>query len=142
TGQARFHAVGPQLVIHTGAAPPALTALTTSAAEHVIAVTAGVTYHLQARYFGQDNGETTLGVGMVVPPSNDAFAAAANITGVAFQALADNRFATRENGEPLHAGEVGSRSLWWRWTAPANGRVTVRIDQSAIWMPLLAAYRG
>jgi hypothetical protein len=142
TGPARFQALGPQLMIHTGAAPGALTAVTTPAAEHVIAVTAGVPYHIQARYFGQDDGETTLGVGMLVPPSNDAFAAAANITGAAFQAPADNRFATRETGEPLHAGEVGSRSLWWRWTAPANGRVTVRVDQSEIWIPLLAVYRG
>ncbi len=34
---------------------------------------------------------------------------------------ANNTAATRETTEPLHAGIAGGRSLWYQWTAPADG---------------------
>jgi MBG domain (YGX type) len=34
---------------------------------------------------------------------------------------ANNTAATREATEPLHAGIAGGRSLWYQWTAPADG---------------------
>jgi Ca2+-binding RTX toxin-like protein len=36
-----------------------------------------------------------------------------------------NRSASMESGEPSHAGELGGRSVWWRWTAQTTGTVTV-----------------
>ena len=32
--------------------------------------------------------------------------------------------ATKETGEPDHAGNVGGASVWCRWVAPADGTVT------------------
>ena len=37
----------------------------------------------------------------------------------------NNNLATKESGEPNHAGNVGGRSVWWIWTAPTNGMVVV-----------------
>ncbi len=31
--------------------------------------------------------------------------------------------ATKEPGEPNHGGDVGGRSVWWKWVAPSNGPV-------------------
>jgi hypothetical protein len=50
-----------------------------------------------------------------------------------------NLNATREIGEPLHAGKPGGRSVWYTWLAPitgiayagSNGRMTNGFDNSA-----------
>ncbi|MBI2497966.1 MAG: immunoglobulin domain-containing protein [Opitutae bacterium] len=54
------------------------------------------------------------------PPLNDNFADASVIG-----ALSYNNLATKELGEPNHAGNSGGRSVWWKWTAPASGSVTL-----------------
>ena len=35
-----------------------------------------------------------------------------------------NAAATKEDGEPAHAGNAGGRSMWFTWTAPATGVAT------------------
>jgi len=35
-----------------------------------------------------------------------------------------NQRATREAGEPAHAGTLGGRSVWFRWESPGDGLVT------------------
>jgi secreted trypsin-like serine protease len=59
-------------------------------------------------------------------PANDDFPAALSLTGT-FDSLTgqDNANATREVGEPDHAGIEGGRSLWYTWTAPASGPTSV-----------------
>lgn len=63
------------------------------------------------------------------PPLNDNFANAtvigplnsanrATLTGF-------NTLATKETGEPNHAGNIGGHSAWWKWTAPGDGSVTL-----------------
>ena len=70
-----------------------------------------------------------------------AFAAAEAITGPRGVALGDNTAATKEPGEPEHVGNPGGRSVWYRWTAPAAGTVTVDTFGSDF-DTLLAVYRG
>jgi subtilisin family serine protease len=41
--------------------------------------------------------------------------------GIAQEKTASSDSATREVGEPAHAGVTGGRSLWWKFTAPASG---------------------
>jgi len=53
--------------------------------------------------------------------ANDQFASAQLLTGSAAIVTAQNVSATRETGEPDHAGDPGGRSLWYRWTAPSSG---------------------
>jgi hypothetical protein len=42
-----------------------------------------------------------------------------------------NTHATRETGEPPHAGNAGGRSLWFRWTAPSQAHERGRLDGSS-----------
>ncbi len=88
------------------------------------------TYHWRVRY--KDNRDawsawsasrsfTTLSGG----PANDNFSSAIVISGSSGQTTGSNVNATKESGEPNHAGITGGRSVWWRWTAPASGQVTI-----------------
>ncbi|HOC57449.1 MAG TPA: Ig-like domain-containing protein [Verrucomicrobiota bacterium] len=61
-----------------------------------------------------------------VRPQNDDFASRIVLTGTSVIAAGDNTAATRETGEPYHANTAsGSSSVWWAWSAPTNGPVTV-----------------
>jgi hypothetical protein len=74
-----------------------------------------------------------------LPPG--AFAAAEAIAGPRGIVLGDNAAATKEPGEPDHAGNPGGRSIWYRWTARAAATVTIDTFGSDF-DTLLAVYRG
>lgn len=74
-------------------------------------------------------------------PFNDDFATRAKLSGQNITARNSSRGATSEPGEPQHAGAAGGASLWWEWTAPASGSVTVDTSGSA-YDTLLAVYTG
>src|SRR4051812_46610388 len=59
------------------------------------------------------------------PPPNDAFAAAELLTGPTATASGSNAEATKETGEPNHAGNSGGHSVWYRWIAPEGGIATI-----------------
>lgn len=76
-----------------------------------------------------------------VPP-NDAFTSATTITASLPVAIeGTNVAASKEPGEPSHAGNTGGRSVWWRWTAPAVGSAAVTTTGS-LFDTLLAVYTG
>jgi hypothetical protein len=52
-----------------------------------------------------------------------------------------NTNATRQTGEPIHAGTSGGKSLWWTWTAPVSGPVTITTAGSDF-RNMLAVYTG
>ncbi|MFM1749317.1 MAG: hypothetical protein RLZZ188_2983 [Verrucomicrobiota bacterium] len=74
-------------------------------------------------------------------PAHDLFANAAPLAGPVVALLSSNAGAGREMGEPEHAGVAGAGSVWWRWTAPAAGTVTLATDGSSF-DTLLAVYTG
>lgn len=76
-------------------------------------------------------------------PANDRFvnAAAITVTGSSMTVTGTNIQASKETGEPDHAGSAGGRSVWWKFTAPAAGRMTVTTLGSNF-DTLLAAYTG
>lgn len=49
--------------------------------------------------------------------------------------------ATKQAGEPAHAGNTGGRSVWWTFTAPASGQMTIHTTGSNF-DTLLAVYTG
>lgn len=49
--------------------------------------------------------------------------------------------AGKEEGEPDHAGDPGGASVWFTWTAPSEGEVTVTTSLSAL-DSVLAVYSG
>jgi alpha-tubulin suppressor-like RCC1 family protein len=60
----------------------------------------------------------------LVHPPNDNFANAIALTTGNGTLTGTNVNATRESGEPLHAGYMGDKSVWYTWTAPVNGQAT------------------
>jgi hypothetical protein len=58
-------------------------------------------------------------------PANDNFSAAQEISGATGSVTNANYRATKESGEPSHAGNAGGKSLWYAWTAPRDGQATI-----------------
>ncbi len=145
-GTAFFPAVG----IYTGHSVAALTPVGTNgdgsgylrrAATFV--ATAGTTYRIAVDGIGRSAGSIAVGfpTSLVPLPTNDHFAAATLLAGANGRATGTNHTATRETGEPDHAGNPGVGSVWWTWTAPANG--TYRWSTAgSTFDTLLAVYTG
>src|SRR3954469_18991985 len=77
-------------------------------------------------------------------PANDLFANAWLLSGMSVSTNGNSSLpsnATKEPGEPNHAGLVGGRSVWFVWTAPSNGIFRVATAGSAF-NTLLAVYTG
>ena len=74
-------------------------------------------------------------------PPNNNFASATVLTGSAAGTTGKTHLGTKEAGEPNHAGNAGGKSVWYRWTAPASGPVTVSTEGSDF-DTLLAVYTG
>ncbi len=75
-------------------------------------------------------------------PANDDFAAATTIDGRAGSVDGDNVGAGAEPGEPNPAGAGNGTSVWWRWTAPADGPVTFDTFGPGIVDTVLGVYTG
>jgi DNA-binding beta-propeller fold protein YncE len=75
------------------------------------------------------------------PPPNDMFSNRMSIVGLTNNTTGQNFGATKEPGEPDHAGNPGGDSVWWAWTAPTNGTVTIDTIGSSF-NTLLAVYTG
>ena len=58
-------------------------------------------------------------------PTNDDFSAAILLTGTNVVVTGSNVNATKEPGEPDHAGNSGGKSIWWDWQSPQSGYVTI-----------------
>lgn len=71
----------------------------------------------------------------------DYFSGRVPLSGLSGTVQGDNHNATSEPGEPLHAGKVGGRSVWYTWTAPVTGVATFRTVGSAF-NTLLGVYIG
>src|SRR4051812_19283882 len=73
-------------------------------------------------------------------PANDNFTNRLLLT-TNVSLIVTNIVATKEAGEPKHAGNNGGHSVWWKWVAPSNGIVTINTDNSTL-DTLLAVYTG
>ena len=79
----------------------------------------------------------SLGSNSVAPaPTNDTFATPMIITGAPLSLRGSNANATRQTGEP-----AGTSSVWYEWTAPRTGVVTVSTEGS-LFDTTLGAYSG
>ncbi len=75
-------------------------------------------------------------------PANDNFADAEELSGLLpLTQAGSNVDATKEPGEPDHAGGAGGSSVWYRWTAAASGPVTIDTCASDF-DTLLGVYTG
>src|SRR5690242_15543994 len=74
-------------------------------------------------------------------PANDNFVNAWTLTGTSVSTNGNSNNATKEPGEPNHAGFVGGRSVWFQWTAPMTGLTRIDTIGSAF-NTLLGVYTG
>jgi hypothetical protein len=90
---------------------------------------AGTTYHVSVRGYRVNgnqplNGPITLNLSRARSPVNDDFANRTTLSGAHISVAASNFDATREPIDPV-AGVIGEQTVWWRWTAPVSGPVTL-----------------
>ncbi|MBT9611850.1 MAG: IPTL-CTERM sorting domain-containing protein [Burkholderiales bacterium] len=123
---------------------------------------AGAAAVLRAAYFTETVDETvarmtTTGLavtdtrnGIITPrinvsaaarPANDAFASRILLGGASGTTIGYNVLATKEAGEPNHAGNSGGASVWWKWVAPSAGQASFDTHGSVA-DTLLAVYTG
>jgi hypothetical protein len=85
----------------------------------------------------------TFRVDYLLTPPNDFFADATPLSGDLFSVSGNNRAATEELFEvkKRHAGTGQGKTVWWKWTAPANMDFTINTVGSAF-DTVLAVYTG
>lgn len=106
-----------------------------------ILATSGTTYRVAIDGFDGETGALVLNWSPEVPPANDNFTNAQVISGTTGSAAGSNVGATRETGEPDHAGVAGGRSVWFQWTAPSTNAVSMTTAGSDF-DTTLAVYAG
>ena len=162
TGVATFDTFGSGfdtvLAVYTGPSVDALTPVASNddalgwkwTSQAGFPVSAGTTYYIAVDGYNDGtsgpakgtfslNWDLTPSTGVVQP--NDNFASAVSLAGPAGSVAGSNFGATKEPGEPAHAQVGGGRSVWYRWTAPADGVYTFTTE-GASFNTVLAAYTG
>ena len=106
--------------------------------------------HAQTRLINSGTPVTDARNGVVKPrlnlleaarPANDAYANRVLLSGSTGTTSGTSMLATRETGESNHAGNSGGASVWWKWTAPAGGQVSLNTHGSGF-DSLLGVYTG
>ncbi len=139
------------LAVYTGDAVGALSEVASAPADSncigsnlSFRASGGVTYHIAVDGAGGSIGGFYLS--KQPTPRNDEFENATPLSGLSAKDYGFNSSATSEPGEPNHAGNGAGRSLWWRWTAPANGPVQIDTCDSGgfenYFDTVLAVYTG
>jgi hypothetical protein len=100
--------------------------------------TSGAVYHIKLDGHVGQGGDFTLNI---VPGTNDHFASCFPLAGAAGNIRDYNIYTTAEPGEPAHAGNPAFRSLWYCWTAPTTGLMSVDTANSVL-DTVLAVYTG
>jgi len=102
---------------------------------------AGTNYQIAIDGYGGASGNISLNFNLQVNPENDNFSNRISLFGNNADTSGSNINTTAEISEPAHADNIASRSVWWTWTAPDNGAVTITTDGSSF-DTVLAVYRG
>jgi hypothetical protein len=102
------------------------------------AASAGTNYYLVVDGAGGARGDVQLHFN---PAFNDGFGNSLTITGLTGVVMGSTRTATRQTGEPAHAGVTGAGSIWYSWRAPLDGPVTFETTGSSF-DTLLGIYTG
>src|SRR5439155_60285 len=141
------------LAVYTGSAVNALSAVASNdnidtgnlQSRVTFTPVAGTVYRIAVDGFNGASGNLSLAWSQTPtpppPPANDAFANAQSISGTSGSVTGSNANATKESGEPYHAGDAGGRSVWYYWTAPGSGSVTIDTVGSTF-NTLLGVYTG
>jgi hypothetical protein len=160
SGTTRFHTLnsltslaGPLdtlLAVYTGNSPGGLTQIAAndnngSSLRSLVqfAAVAGTTYRIavDTKAAGTNHGHLLL-TWAGGTPANNQFAGAQLLNGACGFVQGHNTSASRETGEPMIAGNPGGASIWYSWTAPADGAVMFTTLGSPFLDTLLGVYTG
>jgi hypothetical protein len=135
------------LAVYTGSAVNNLTPIASNddggcgnRSKLVFSATAGTTYKIAVD--GKDGAQGTVELDLYGPPANDDFSSSRVVSPSLPRFISGStKLATKEAGEPNHAGNAGGHSVWYSWTPLSGGEVTIstcfpRFDT------LLAVYTG
>jgi subtilisin family serine protease len=92
-------------------------------------------YHVEvSNLFGTTrSAPANVSIAEQLPPApNDHFDQAKPINTDFAVETENNTTASKEPGEPNHAGNIGGRSLWWRWTPQSSGPFSISTIGSSI----------
>jgi streptogramin lyase len=125
----------PLLGVFTGPNLPGLASAQNLAAnnngEFDFQAVAGTTYYIGVdsafNPFNFFNQQGNLTLTIAGPPANDNFANRQTLTGTSVSVNGSNILATEEQNEPSNGGA----SVWYSWTAPANGSVVLSLSGPA-----------
>src|SRR5881409_2605975 len=88
---------------------------------------AGQTYPILAGGENSAYGQIVLNLNYTLPPTNDPFTNALELTGNDLQIAGATLAATPETpAEPNHAGVAAGNSVWFKWIAPTNDAISPR----------------
>jgi Divergent InlB B-repeat domain len=145
-----FSSLDTLLAVYTGSAVNGLTpvasnddggACDSTASALQFTATAGTTYRIAVD--GKGGTEGSFELSLRSAPSNDEFAKAQSLGGTfPIFGFGSNKFATKEAGEPNHAGNSGGHSVWYSWTPSSSGAVTIDTCSFNGLDTLLAVYTG
>ncbi len=148
-GQVTFEINGdgfvPQMAIYTGNVLNTLTRVATATDNARVSrvtfrITSGVIYQIAIDGRATGTGRTLLRWLVKPSPPNDDFENARVLTTNSGTLVGDTTLATNQNGEPRHAADVAGASIWYRWTAPADGVFAMLVQ--ARFVPVVAPYTG
>ena len=106
-----------------------------------LTMTGGVKYMIAVdRKEGVTGGSFQLQVRRI--PFNDDFADAQVISTLPASPSVDNRAASKETGEPEHAGFALGHTVWYEWTAPKSGLVSAETCTAEHSNTAIAIYTG
>jgi hypothetical protein len=123
----------PVLGVYTGSSVDALTPVSgdsipgagcrASASGFEFGAVAGATYRIAVD--GEAGSLGPFSLEIAGRPANDDFATPEVLSSTPMTAGGDNRLATKQAGEPDHAGDPGGHSLWFSWTPSSSGQVDI-----------------
>ena len=91
-------------------------------------------------------GQVVLNILMLEPPPNDLFANRLALWGYSAQTKGHTFLAGAELGEPSHAADAATQSVWFAWTAPASSVAGSNLATITAWGSdfdtVLAVYTG
>jgi hypothetical protein len=128
------------LAVYTGTSVAALTTIvsnddtvgTTSSV--TFTATSGQPYFIAVDGYNAASGAIALTWSQTISsagPANNAFSAAIALTGASGTTSGTNRLASKETGEPRHAGNAGGASVWWKITPTAASTISVNTAGSS-----------
>ncbi len=108
----------------------------------IFRATGGTTYSIAVDGYDGIGGNIVLNwISQIGTPPNDLFENATVLTGPDGTLNGSNVSASKEPGEPDHAGEVGGASVWYCWTVQSNRLYTIDTFGSGF-DTVLAVYQG